>query len=156
MARSHRLIPVRMWRDPEFAALAMDSQRLFIVLLSQPDLNPRGVIPLRPQRWARLSTSTSIRDVLQALDELGERRFISVDLDNQDVTLLPPPQWSVNGPSDPRWTVFEKDGWACVECASTFDLTVDHIHPQARGGVDDPANLRTLCRPCNSRKGARI
>ena len=45
---------------------------------------------------------------------------------------------------------------ACVECRSTDDLTIDHHVPIARGGGNDPGNLRVLCRSCNSRKGARF
>lgn len=43
----------------------------------------------------------------------------------------------------------------CAHCGSTDRLTVDHVRPVARGGSNDEANLQCLCRPCNSRKGAR-
>jgi hypothetical protein len=58
-------------------------------------------------------------------------------------------------PMDPdlRWTVFRRDGYACVWCGSDSDLTIDHIHPVALGGTNDISNLQTLCRTCNSRKG---
>ena len=36
-----------------------------------------------------------------------------------------------------------------------FDITIDHILARANGGSDEVENLQTLCRPCNSRKGAR-
>ena len=39
-----------------------------------------------------------------------------------------------------------------VEAHPATNLTVDHIVPKARGGTNDPENLRVLCRPCNSRK----
>lgn len=55
-----------------------------------------------------------------------------------------------------RAFVFERDGYRCSECASTEDLTLDHIHPWSLGGQDTADNLRILCRPCNSSKGARI
>jgi 5-methylcytosine-specific restriction endonuclease McrA len=43
----------------------------------------------------------------------------------------------------------------CRDCGATADLTVDHIVPVARGGGHERHNLQVLCRPCNSRKGAR-
>jgi len=52
--------------------------------------------------------------------------------------------------------VFARDGYQCLHCGSRNDLTVDHIVPVSRGGSDFLSNLQTLCRPCNSRKGARI
>lgn len=58
-----------------------------------------------------------------------------------------------------RWRVFDRDGYRCQRCgasgANGAELTVDHIVPVSRGGTNDPSNLRTLCRSCNSRKGAR-
>lgn len=55
-----------------------------------------------------------------------------------------------------RERIYARDGHQCVECGVTDDLTLDHIHPRARAGGDGDDNLRTLCRPCNSRKGARV
>lgn len=51
--------------------------------------------------------------------------------------------------------VWDRDGWECRECSSHCDLTVDHIMPVVRGGTDEMDNLQTLCKSCNSRKGAR-
>ncbi|MFF1597681.1 HNH endonuclease [Streptomyces mirabilis] len=42
-------------------------------------------------------------------------------------------------------------GWGTVPHTAT-DLTVDHVIPLAKGGTHDRANLRVLCRSCNSRK----
>lgn len=49
----------------------------------------------------------------------------------------------------------DRDGEYCRYCGATHDLTVDHILAIANGGGDDLGNLQLLCRPCNSRKGAR-
>jgi 5-methylcytosine-specific restriction endonuclease McrA len=43
----------------------------------------------------------------------------------------------------------------CEECGSTHDLTADHIIPLARRG-NPLGELRVLCRPCNSRRGAEL
>ena len=59
-------------------------------------------------------------------------------------------------PADLRWMIFKRDNYECVQCGSTLDLTVDHIHPVSMGGTNDPSNLQTMCRSCNCSKGARI
>lgn len=62
-------------------------------------------------------------------------------------------------PAIPAWLralVFARDGYKCVTCGATDDLTLDHIYPWSLGGPDVEENLRVLCRPCNSRKGAKV
>jgi 5-methylcytosine-specific restriction enzyme A len=46
----------------------------------------------------------------------------------------------------------------CSWCGATDDLTTDHRVPLAAGGTRRPtlADVLVLCRPCNSRKGARL
>lgn len=58
-------------------------------------------------------------------------------------------------PKAVRQAVYERDGHRCLECGTTENLSLDHIYPWSLGGSDDIDNLQTLCRPCNSRKGAR-
>jgi 5-methylcytosine-specific restriction protein A len=43
----------------------------------------------------------------------------------------------------------------CSQCGTTHDLTGDHILPLSRGGINEPTNIRVLCRRCNSRRGNR-
>lgn len=76
----------------------------------------------------------------------GVHSFWSIERDDYRRKI---PQWI-------RELVYERDEYRCVECAATEDLTLDHIYPWSLGGSDDPHNLRTLCRPCNSSKGARV
>jgi hypothetical protein len=54
-----------------------------------------------------------------------------------------------------RDAVFERDGYCCIYCSATEDLTLDHVIPYSKGGSDEPDNLATCCRSCNSRKHAR-
>lgn len=58
-------------------------------------------------------------------------------------------------PNDLRWAVWERDNFTCRHCGARRDLSVDHIVPESRGGAMALDNLQTLCRSCNSRKGAR-
>ena len=54
-----------------------------------------------------------------------------------------------------RWEIWERDNFTCQVCGVQRDLTIDHITPRKMGGTWDKVNLRTLCRSCNARKGAR-
>lgn len=58
--------------------------------------------------------------------------------------------------ADLRLMVFTRDQNKCCSCGSSKRLSIDHIKPVLEGGGDDPENLQTLCRSCNSRKGAKI
>lgn len=58
-------------------------------------------------------------------------------------------------PTELRWAVFRRDGYRCVHCGYDADLTADHIEPEVKGGRTGVDNLQTLCRSCNSKKGAK-
>lgn len=38
---------------------------------------------------------------------------------------------------------------------STTPLSLDHVHPYSRDGSEDPGNLQTLYRSCDSSTGTR-
>ena len=58
-------------------------------------------------------------------------------------------------PPEIRWAVWERDDFTCKECGSRKHLSVDHILAESKGGKMTLDNLQTLCKPCNSSKGAR-
>jgi len=56
-----------------------------------------------------------------------------------------------------RLGVFERDGFTCQFCGQTLvpaELTIDHLVPLSKGGLDEPTNYVTSCRPCNELKAA--
>jgi hypothetical protein len=59
-------------------------------------------------------------------------------------------------PAEQRQRIYDRDGNACLNCGTTEDLTLDHVHPWSLYGPDTDDNLRTLCRSCNSSKGAKV
>lgn len=56
---------------------------------------------------------------------------------------------------DLRLAIYLRDRFCCVYCcedlhgAHPTDITLDHVHAQADGGSNNPANLVTACRACN-------
>lgn len=54
-----------------------------------------------------------------------------------------------------RWQVWERDNFTCQHCGSRRYLAIDHIIAVSKGGANDISNYQTLCRRCNSKKGAR-
>jgi 5-methylcytosine-specific restriction endonuclease McrA len=53
-----------------------------------------------------------------------------------------------------RENVFLRDGYECVYCGENNRklLTLDHVHPQSKGGKDTWENLVTACKSCNNEK----
>jgi HNH endonuclease len=107
----------------------------------------------------------AVRMAICSLVELGELaveynagdssryRVLMIDREPEP---LPPPTKRDPIPVKVRFFVFERDGYRCVQCGATEDLTIDHIYPRSLGGGHTEDNLQTLCRPCNCRKGARV
>jgi 5-methylcytosine-specific restriction endonuclease McrA len=55
-----------------------------------------------------------------------------------------------------RRNLFHRDGNRCQYCGASADqLSVDHVVPRSRGGLDIWENVTTACLPCNVRKGNR-
>ena len=43
----------------------------------------------------------------------------------------------------------------CIYCGKKGNLTLEHILPRCRGGVDSPDNAVFVCKSCNSSKGGK-
>lgn len=61
-----------------------------------------------------------------------------------------------------RLAIYHRDGFRCVYCRkprlknySGENLSLDHVVPRSAGGTDDPTNLVTCCRSCNSSRQRR-
>jgi hypothetical protein len=62
--------------------------------------------------------------------------------------------------TDLRRQVEERAGYRCEYCRTSaqltgYDLEIDHIIPQARGGASTADNLCLACRHCNGHKSYR-
>jgi 5-methylcytosine-specific restriction endonuclease McrA len=67
-------------------------------------------------------------------------------------------------PREDAMKVFKRDHFKCHYCGldglhrfeNWLILTIDHVHPHARGGARSMDNLVTACQPCNLIKGRRV
>jgi 5-methylcytosine-specific restriction endonuclease McrA len=55
-----------------------------------------------------------------------------------------------------RRRIWGRDKYTCLHCGGHRHLSIDHIIPRSKGGRLYDENLQTLCRSCNSRKGAKV
>lgn len=55
-----------------------------------------------------------------------------------------------------RRNVLHRDNYTCQYCGERrHDLTIDHIVPRSRGGIDSWDNVVAACLKCNVKKGDR-
>jgi len=62
--------------------------------------------------------------------------------------------------NDTRLAIYLRDGMSCCYCGRSVEeqgveLSLDHLKPRSKGGENDPTNLITCCRVCNSARGNR-
>ncbi|MFJ6348614.1 hypothetical protein ACIQKB_03955 [Streptomyces sp. NPDC092046] len=87
MARGHGRILTSIWEDADFLALDERQQRLYLFLISQPNLNHAGLLDLTLRRWSRKArglTSVELEKLLQALEGA---RFIVMDEDTEELLI---------------------------------------------------------------------
>ena len=70
-----------------------------------------------------------------------------------DLTLLSPVD-----PQSEREFLYANQNRRCIGCQYELPLhvlTIDHITPRSRGGLDSVGNLQLMCHTCNAIKGNR-
>jgi hypothetical protein len=87
MARGHGRILTSIWEDADFIALDQQAQRLYLFLISQPNLNHAGLLDLTLRRWARKAAGLSVADLDKLLTALEHARFVVVDDDTEELLI---------------------------------------------------------------------
>jgi len=52
-----------------------------------------------------------------------------------------------------RYNIYRRDDYKCLYCGSKETLTLDHVIPRSKGGLNSWTNLATCCMKCNISKG---
>ncbi|MFI1928303.1 hypothetical protein [Streptomyces sp. NPDC020377] len=87
MARGHGRILTSIWEDSDFLTLDEREQRLYLFLISQPNLNHAGLLPLTLRRWSRKASGLNSAELEKRLQALEETRFIVVDDDTEELLI---------------------------------------------------------------------
>ncbi|MFI8942684.1 hypothetical protein [Streptomyces syringium] len=87
MARGHGRILASIWDDADFLSLGEREQRLYLFLISQPNLNHAGLLDLTLRRWARKARGLTVAELEKRLAALEEARFIVVDDDTEELLI---------------------------------------------------------------------
>jgi hypothetical protein len=86
MARNEATVPASIWDDDsDFLALGPRAKLTYFLLLSQPELDAGGFLPLREHRWAGMTRGADPGEVLAALAELDAAGWAYSDRAQQEV-----------------------------------------------------------------------
>lgn len=88
--RKEARIFTSVWQDADFIALPVEAQRLYFLLLSQPELSHCGVLTLAENRWATYApgmTRGRVRTELTILAEAEPRPFILTDYGTDELLI---------------------------------------------------------------------
>jgi hypothetical protein len=101
MAREYARIMTAIWRNREFRALDEASQRLYLMLVTQPDISAAGVLALRLRRWSEMAVDSKPGAISSTLEQLERGRFILVDFDTEEVLVRSFIRWD-GGSNNPK------------------------------------------------------
>lgn len=87
MARGHGRVLSSIWEDDDFLALDREQQGTYVFLISQPNLNHAGLLPLTLKRWTRKARGLTAAGLEKTLTELDAARFIVVDDDTEELLI---------------------------------------------------------------------
>ncbi|MGW3196263.1 hypothetical protein ACWDBD_17090 [Streptomyces sp. NPDC001118] len=87
MARGHGRILTSIWDDADFLVLDEREQRLYLFLISQPNLNHAGLLDLTLRRWSRKARGLTSAELEKTLQALEAARFIVMDDDTEELLI---------------------------------------------------------------------
>lgn len=87
MARGHGRILASIWEDEDFIGLDEQQQRMYLFLISQPNLNHAGLLDLTLRRWSRKARGLTVSELEKRIAALEEARFIVIDDDTEELLI---------------------------------------------------------------------
>lgn len=101
MARRYSQIAADIWKNEDFRKLSAGAQRLYMILFSQADISPAGVLPMTVKRWASYAPDTTEDDIRAAIDELSDALFVVPDHETEELLVRSFVRWD-GGHKNPK------------------------------------------------------
>lgn len=110
MSRSYARIMTAIWRNREFRALDAAMQRVYLLLVTQPDISAAGTLPLTVRRWADMAADTTPQDITAALTVLAAKNFVVFDRDTEELLVRSFVKWDAGYTNSKRIPVIKRAG----------------------------------------------
>jgi hypothetical protein len=79
VARQYAPLYTSIWQDDTFTALPVESQWVYLLALSQPNMTYCGVVPFTARRWASYAAGATARTVVRAIAPLSSAGLVMLD-----------------------------------------------------------------------------
>jgi len=125
-------------------------------LILNADYQPLSYFPLSLWSWQDAVKAVFL-DRVNVVDDYAQSvRSPGFEMRLPSVVALKDYVVQNRSPVFTRFNLFLRDGFECVYCSSSEDLTFDHLIPKRLGGKTSWKNIVAACSPCNLRKGGRL
>lgn len=125
-------------------------------LILNADFQPLSYYPLSLWSWQDTIKAVFLERVNVVSHYDYEVRSPSMTMRLPSVVSLKDYITQNRDPAFTRFNLFLRDGFECVYCGQTEDLTFDHVVPRRLGGRTSWTNIAAACTRCNLKKGGRL
>lgn len=111
MPRSYGRIATSIWRDPDFRDRTPDAKLVYLMLVTQAEINPAGLLDVTSKRW-RTQLGLTTEDLDDALAELEKHRFVIVDEATEELLVRSFVKWDGGASNDLRRRAIRDSAWS--------------------------------------------
>lgn len=128
----------------------------FPCLILNADYQPLSYYPLSVWSWQDAVKAVFLERV-NIVDHYDRHvRASTLQMKLPSVVALKDYVSQTRSPAFTRFNLFLRDGFECVYCNSSEELTFDHLVPRRLGGKTNWTNIVAACSRCNLKKGGRL
>ena len=125
-------------------------------LILNADYQPLSYYPLSLWSWQDAVKAVFLDRVAVVNEYEQTVRSASFEMPIPSVVALKDYVPQNRSPAFTRFNLFLRDGFECVYCGSSNELTFDHLIPRRLGGKTHWNNIVAACSNCNLKKGGRL